>query len=100
MGDVLRSAVVMGGTGNGGSMFGIVTLHDNHGNSTRGGTLSCVGHKPLEMSTDAWLALHHVIDPFALLAFNFNGTIPLPDGVESPLQTMCRKTHAKTHHAR
>jgi len=99
MADVLKSAVVFGGTGNGGSLFGLVTLFDNHGNSTRFDKLTCKGKPPYQMTTSQTYALHGAIDPYAFRAVTFDGTIPLPDGVESPLQTACHLIAAGKFHA-
>jgi len=100
MADVLRAPVIMGGTGNGGSMAGWITLYDNHGNSTRGMTLTCAGHPPITMDNKTWMAMHGAIDPHAFRALNFDGTIPMLYGIESPLQTVCRKLEAEAHHKR
>jgi hypothetical protein len=97
--DILKSEVIVGGTGNSGSMFGVVTLYDNHGNSTRGYNLTCSGHAPIKMPLDDWIDLHHAINPHAVRALNLNGTIPVLGGMESPLQTMCRKLDAQAHHS-
>jgi hypothetical protein len=96
MNDTLRAPVVFGFTANLSSMLGIVTMSDNHGNQTRGRTLSCAGRAPVYMSFQDWADLHHSFVPQTALALNMNGEIPLGD-MESPLQTMCRKLEAEKH---
>jgi len=97
MTDTLKAPVGFGMSANLLSQLGFVTMTDNHGNGTRGLSLTCAGKSSTKMTSVEAADLHYAIVPHAALAFNFNGEIPLGD-LESPLQSLCRKLDAKAHH--
>jgi hypothetical protein len=96
--DYLTGGVLGGQAANSASMMGWATLRDNHGNSTSGHSIACVGKPPITMNDADWRKLHQDIAPFALLAKPLFSAIVFPDQ-ESPLQTMCRKLEAEKYHA-
>ena len=95
MNDTLYSSVSPAGAGNLLSLLGIATISDNHGNSTRGPQLTCAGRDPIRLNREDLTAMHRAIDPFAFLAFRFDGKIPLL-GYESPLEIGCRNLDSPT----
>ncbi|MGH6871240.1 MAG: hypothetical protein ACREHE_07025 [Rhizomicrobium sp.] len=98
MGDILKSQNGMiGGQGNGASEWGLVTLRDNHGNSTIGNDLTCKGRATIQMTPTQSNDLHDAIAPSAERAWNLHGEIPLGD-LESPLQTLCRQIDAENRY--
>ncbi len=94
MGDVLKADVVLGMSANVSSELGLVTMTDNHGNATRGHTLTCSGSGPRQMTDVEWADMHAAIVPSSAVAINATGEIPMLGGLESPLQTLCRKLEA------
>jgi hypothetical protein len=95
MADVLRSIPVVGVFT---TLAGVTTLTDNHRNSVQGWTLTCAkGARTKLPSTEAANLYWNIELPSDLKAsfdLRFDGSIPLADGVESPLNQLCRKLHS------
>jgi hypothetical protein len=96
--DKLKSDVRVSAFANFLSMLGFSRLVDNYGNSTSGSEIACVGKLPVQLNSRAVEALHLAIAPYTIdSALRFDGEIPITDGAESPLKTMCRVLDEKAH---
>jgi hypothetical protein len=79
---------------------GVATAWDNHGNSTSGYTLTCAGKKPITLGFFEHDGLSSDLGILRIAnLLNFDGEVHVPSSHSSPLQHLCRKIEAETHHA-
>jgi hypothetical protein len=83
------------------AMLGLERLTDNHGNRFEKHVVTCAHKKPVAISYDAevWLLKALTIHEHFSSFVHSGVDIPMVFGLESPLQTVCRKLDAEAHQA-